>query len=245
MNQLIDNIISCKNIKKCLNGEKNNPCYEIVNSQDQANEFQLPEPWNGDVINSKVMFLSSNASINLLEEYPDNSWEKDHIYDFYHNRFNGQVKKWVKDNKFVLLKNGEYDTKYVRFWSSINARSKEIYNRNEIFFGKDFSMVEIVKCKSKDEIGVRKALDECASYLPEILKISNAKVIICLGAVVKKKFIQMYSLQDNERYLENINIEGKNRTIVFLPHPNSRGFKKSLEDNIEKTNLDKIMGLLK
>ncbi|MGL5712463.1 MAG: hypothetical protein ACRCX2_05545, partial [Paraclostridium sp.] len=68
MKKLLEKISTCENIKKCLEGDTSNPCYKIINNQEKEN-FQLPEPWNGDLEKAPVIILGSNPSINENEMY--------------------------------------------------------------------------------------------------------------------------------------------------------------------------------
>lgn len=239
MKDLLKEILNCENIKDCLEGNKSNPCFKVVNVQKESPNFLLPEPWNGDIVNAKIMFISSNPSIDENEEFPTSNWDEDSSYDFFVNRFSGSKQKWVKDNKYVMLKNGEYRNTNVKFWASIGARCKEIYNR-EIIYGSDFSITEIVKCKSKSEIGVKEAMKECTEkYFLKMMAISRADIIIILGSLAKKEMARYYNLDENIKYIDHIQIEGKDRTLVFLPHPNSREKNKTIEKVLgNKTLLD-------
>lgn len=73
MEKLLEEITTCENIQKILNGNLDSDCKKcekIVNSQKcNFEDFQLPEPWNGDLENCKILFISSNPSINR-KKYP-------------------------------------------------------------------------------------------------------------------------------------------------------------------------------
>lgn len=57
------------------------PCHKIVGLQT-GSLFQLPEPWSGQIDIARLLFISSNPSINELEEYPEKSWELHRTTDF-------------------------------------------------------------------------------------------------------------------------------------------------------------------
>lgn len=241
MEELLSDIINCENIKICRKN-KSHPCAKINKLQgDNLDTFSLPEPWNGN-LNSKVLFISSNPSIDDEEEFPKRTWEKSEIFDFFINRFKGTKKAWVKNDKYILLKNGEYRDSNVKFWASVGARSKEIYEGKNIIYGQDFCITEIVKCKSKNEIGVKEAYQECSDkYLSRLLGVSKAKVIVVLGAIAKKNFIQKYIPDsDDAVYLEDVLIENKQRDVIFLPHPSSFEKKKTIKGCIGTDNLKRV-----
>lgn len=236
MKKLLEKISSCENIKKCLYGDLQNPCYKIVTNQDKEN-FQLPEPWNGDLENAPVIILGSNPSINEEEMYPDLSWNIDEKFEFHSERFSG---KWTKDQKYVMLKDGSYDTKSVRFWSSVRNRVKEIYPKKEITLGYDLCMIEIVKCKSRKEYGVKECMSECSQkYMNDILNFSNAKVILCLGKVAEVFIKDFYKLGD-KKIVEDVEIAGKNRTVIFIPHPSSFVKAKKIENILNFEEIKRV-----
>lgn len=241
MEKLLEEIIYCENIKKCKNGDLPHPCSKIVSNQGgDLNDFSLPEPWNGDIINAEILFISSNPSIDEEEEFPTFVWEKEKSIDFFVNRFNGVIQKWVNEDKYVLLKNGAFRKNPVKFWSSVKKRAEEIIPNRGLVFGVDFAITEIVKCKSKNEIGVKEALDECLDkFFLKTLDLSNAKILIVLGKPAKLSFCSYFQLSENSYLVENFEINGKTRDIIFLPHPSSFEKIKTVEKLIgtEKLSL--------
>lgn len=242
MENLLEKIIYCENIEKCKKGDASHPCYKIVaNQEGDINSFSLPEPWNGDIINAKILFISSNPSIDEEEEFPTFLWDKKESFDFFINRFNGKIKKWVDQDKYILLKNGTFRKNPVRFWSSVKNRAKEIMPKSNLVFGKDFAITEIVKCKSRKEIGVNEALKECLDkYFLETLKLSNAKVLIVFGKPAKLSLCSYFNIDETVNFLNDFEIIGKIRDIIFLPHPSSFEKIKTVEKMIGIDNLNSI-----
>lgn len=238
--KLLNDICNCNNLKKSLDGDKSNCCYKIVNTQNKE-EFQLPEPWNGDLVNAPIMIIGSNPSINEDEFYPEYAWSEEAKLDFHNNRF---FNKWVKDQKYVLLKDGNYATKSVAYWNKIRARVKEILPKDEIFMGQDFSLVELVRCKSKKEIGVKNAINQCLNnFFEKTLEKSNCEIIICFGKKPEKALKKFYKLED-KKYFEKIKIGGKDRVLVFIPHPCGSKPQK-LELNLSFEEISKMKMILK
>ena len=72
---MIDHFIMCKDIS-----QSQNPLRDFVQSQIdecckngstlQKEGFQIGEPWNGDILNAPVLFLSSNLAFNFYEASP-------------------------------------------------------------------------------------------------------------------------------------------------------------------------------
>jgi hypothetical protein len=222
-------ITACPNVKMVLHHPSiQHPCATIVNTQAHLPYFQLPEPWCGDIANAPILVISSNPAISETELYPDSTWSQKMINDFFVNRFKNRGKKysWVYDYK-VLLKSGRRGRK-VSYWSCVTKRVEEIIQQKPIP-GKDFCITELVHCKSRGEIGVSKAFPECARlHLNRVMAQSNACIIIAFGSIVKD------FLNGVEQY--------QNKPILYLPHPNARGFKtipKLIEAN--KLTTDQIL----
>ncbi len=247
MKQLIDKIVNCKNIAEYyVSTNVKNSCVRIVSCQGvEEKDFQVPEPWNGNLESAPILFVSSNPSISKIEVYPTKSWVEDDIYDFFINRFEG---KWVNNNK-GLLKDGTYSKNTTDYWDKITVIASILLNKNKelidsIFLskdkneykilvnillkseykaliGRDFALTEIVHCKSTGETGLlKKCINQCFNaYLGEILKLSSAKLIIFLGVKVKQyiksKYMSNFETIENKIY--EINIDGNLKKILFLP----------------------------
>lgn len=119
--QLLIDIVMCEELDNIKS-----ECKAITSLQREENEWQVPEPWNGDISKSPVLFLCLNPSINKKELYPlrnSNKWSKDRIIDFFTNRFSNNNGKWVKNGLRPKKKNGKYvkPMKWVRNWGSIRS----------------------------------------------------------------------------------------------------------------------------
>jgi len=131
--------------------------------------------------------------------------------------------------------------KYVRFWAAVRSIARVILDTKSTVAGKDYTLTEIVHCKSTAEKGVLKAMDTCANkYLDKIIKISKAKIIICLGVkaadVVKRK----YQIETAGKFFENSTMD---KVFLFLPHPNSREERK-LNKILTQDELEKVKNKL-
>ena len=199
--KLLKEIVNCPNVKCCLENKNYQcACSEIINSQGKdLNNFQVPEPWNGNLSKAPILFIGSNPSYNEKEEYPTKSSVESgeiDIQDFFMNRFNG---KWVsnieKKGFYTLLKNKEYSKSRVRYWSYVKETAKKLLGKKEKeeFNVEDMNkycvLTEIVHCKSPKQKGVKETtVEECAKkYLEGILGSSKAKVVVCFGKIANKK----------------------------------------------------------
>jgi len=206
------------------------PCDVIIDFQREqvksksACDFQLPEPWNGDIVNAPILVISSNPAYSCDELYPTLNWPDKMIADFFINRFkNRGTYSWVLNNR-PLQKNGTRG-RAVRYWSSIQKIIGTILGRPAIP-GVDYCLTELVHCKSSSEKGVKKALPVCAgNYCQELLKISGAKLIIVVGSIARNYILKYCSLPNGI-------------PTIYLRHPSSWGnreiFNLPSEDEIKK-----------
>ena len=210
----------------------NTPCEKIVAYQHIHNKNlkQTPEPWNGDIENAKILFISSNPSIDFNESYPTSAWTDNQISDFFVNRFSKQ-KKYVKNYLYPLQANGTYlnKNKWVRYWAAIRKLSQKLLAKENIEPGFDYAITEVVRCKSHKEIGVNEAMNTCSEkFLLETLSLSNAKVFVVVGKQAKDAFQERFQEKIPEAYYTIIKIGEVERMILSVPHPNAR-CEKSLE----------------
>ena len=231
---LLLEIAHCPVAKSCLeNKHTSHPCSDIVESQDVKTwtDYQLPEPWNGDLEHASILFLSSNPSIskhkNYLkqERYPHGSWQDSEVTDFFTHRFDGIQTLWVKDGLYHLCNDCKYNQKWVRFWAATRKRASELLSKDsrDIQPGKDYAISEVVHCKSKDETGVESALRPCTKrYLRRIIELSPAKVVVALGRFAEPATRDTFSIPSNVRIHGPIQVGTQKRHFAFLPHPNAR-----------------------
>lgn len=219
------------------------PCSPIVSVQKAHWEnFQVPEPWNGELVKARILFLSSNPSIDIAEAYPNASSTDSELRDFFENRFAGH---WVREGKYPRLKTGNYGSA-VKYWSHIWGRASELLNDPKP--GVDFVLSEIVHCKSKGEEGVESALSHCTDqYLARLLSCSGARVIVLVG----KKTLNLWNkLQlDLPKIPEHdgtdlLRVAGRKRFCVFLPHPAGFERQKKFSERISPSKLNEIRSFL-
>jgi hypothetical protein len=218
INDLLLEIARCSNFKS----KKGNHCKTIVQTQPQE-DYQLPEPWSGDLQNAPILFLSSNPSISSKEKYPRHKWPDDEIIDFFSHRFGGGLEGWTKDGRYTLLKAGSvYSNKGVRYWASARKRAIELLCKNDVQPGVDYTFSEVVHCKSLHEKGVSKALPECAGrYLKKIVACSGARIIVCFGRFTPVVVRQVFGIPDDVNVSAPVQVGSRLRIFTFMPHPNA------------------------
>lgn len=241
---LLREIIACRNVE-ASRVDRDIPCHRIVSSQDQPDEpFQFPEPWSGFLETAPILFLSSNPSISYTEAYPVRApdWPIEKAARFFSHRFHNG---WVKDGRYGRFRNGEYSKRRTSYWSSVRQRAIELLER-DVVPGEDYCLTEIVHCKSKREVGVREAADECTRlYLRRILAVSGAKVVVVMGAFAAKAVKSQIDFAGTGPVLTPTEKESLKASFAFVPHPAGRGpkeFRKLLGENTLELLKDKLRG---
>lgn len=247
--QLLREIAHCPIAKAIRSGDspKSVPCHEIVSLQ-AGSSFQLPEPWSGAIDIAPLLFISSNPSIDEDERYPDEAWDDQTLLMFFNNRFEADA-GWAK-NLRASRRNGSWSPRPVAFWCHARARADEILQkgRNAVKPGIDFALTEVVHCKSLDEVGVSEARNCCSDlYLERIISVAAARVLIVYGKHAEEAIRRRFgsAMIPQEHGLSLVSIGDNPRMLVFLPHPNRPGPKKTLEANIGDDGLKLIRAHMK
>jgi len=177
---LPEDIVRCDQIA-VANNDPNHPCRKIVSVQrgiaDSPN-YQVPEPWRGDIHHAPLLFVASNPSIDLLDDAPWSHLPTEAISDYYQQRQISAVFPRAQSRYGVPSR------RHVPFWASVHQRAIELYGNNvNVRQGIDYAITEVVHCKSKDEFGVDEARELCSSkFLRSILQHSPCVFIVSLGA---------------------------------------------------------------
>jgi len=233
---IIRDIINCPQIGEYYKSTTNN-CYEIIDFQKQKdrNNFQLPEPFSGNIDKAKILVISSNPSIDLKkfhERFPTCQWQENDIIEFFYNRFQNNIEDGTK----VLQEDGTY-SRAVSFYAHLKKRINEIFalNNSTAEPGIDYCLTEIVHCKSQKEKGVGKAINCCSKYLDRIIQLSPAPLLLIVGKPAKDYIFKHYDLTNNVhkknygpelKVCGPILIENKERMLYFIQHPNSHELRR-------------------
>ncbi|HLF72524.1 MAG TPA: uracil-DNA glycosylase family protein [Dehalococcoidia bacterium] len=228
---LLLEIARCPIASACLQTQDTaHPCHELVRSQGARglSDFQVPEPWSGQIDRAKLLFISSNPGISKSdkkskqEEYPTGSWPDTHIVDFFVNRFGGGRKEWVANGTHALHEDGSRARRGTAFWKAVRARANEVLGR-EAVPGLDYALTEVVRCKSVSEASlVERARIECSPrYLESTVAISVASVLVVLGDHAKRMVCTEFELEPDQIVQGPVDLGQRQRMVVFLPHPNA------------------------
>lgn len=224
--QLLDEIAHCPIAQACLAGDRGLPCCQIVSSQvARAETFSVPEPWSGHLETAPILFLSSNPSLGTDEAYPTASWPAARVADFFDARFEQREEPWVDGHMRALRTDrAPRAGRGTRFWIACRARATELLGRDATP-GVDYVLAEVVHCKSKGEDGVEEALDTCVEqWLSRLLAVADARVVVLFGARARTAIERVYhvTMTLGAPLSEPLEVEGRERVLVALPHPNAR-----------------------
>ena len=221
--ELLVDITRCTIAARCLANEPLG-CWDLVGSQDNAAPFQVPEPWSGRIGSAPILFVSSNPSVDHAEMYPNADWDDRRRIDFFEQRFDHRPEPWVDPRLRPRLATSpaSYRPRATPFWTATRARASELLGFAAVP-GIDFALTEVVHCKSRDEIGVDEALQTCVeTWLSKVLAVASAEVVVLFGAHARDAFHCVYATPRRLGYLGPHNIEGRQRLVLQLPHPNAR-----------------------
>jgi hypothetical protein len=154
------------------------------------------------------------------------SWSDDEIVEFFHGRFDPRP-----DGPFIQAgtrtKMAAGTAAYsggVAFLEAARQRARDLLQRPPVP-GVDYCLTEVVHCKSKTEAVAKPAATPCAEkWLGYILRLSGARVIVCFGGLAATALGGLPDTGLGEvkpGTVESATIGGRERRVVFLPHPNA------------------------
>lgn len=179
------------------------PCSKVVEWQaDQLraaghdeseirDAMHVPEGWAGNLATAKILYLSSNPSFDISENYPNVTWPQTATVDFVTRRFSSEQSRpygaldgpTQRDMDRVIQQDGRPGKK-VNTWAELRKRTSILLERpvDEISADRDYVMTEVVHCKSKGEQGVPEAVSACTlRWLSQILELCPARILIVSG----------------------------------------------------------------
>ena len=228
--QLILTIARCPVVDACVRGGEANPCAGVVRWQGAGDGPRWPpEPWSGHLGEAPILFLSSNPSAadegvrpGPLEVTATSS--DDRIIGLFDGAFDAGGPhiqdgiRWVDGEGTV--------SPYVRYWASIKARAAELLGHAPVP-GVDYALSEVVHCGTRHEAAVWEARTQCVElYLRRVLDISPACVVVLFGAHVAAALASVLPGGAPYGLHGPLTLADRDRWLVKLPHPNSRGTSK-------------------
>ena len=218
--------------------DPNSVCNALYNSQQctSIEDFQIPEPWNGDIENAPILFVGLNPGFLDVELYPklgnqywtqaNGVFDQAKVEDFFEHRFNSSHKYVQYPNKTKIALGGYKGLKGRTFWAYVKSIADKIMN-GQSTPGVDFAITEIVHCKSKDISCIHsKCYDICFNkHFDNILSIAqNLQYIVVLGRPTRyriSKYFGISSASKNQWY--NATLNNKTIKIIFVDHNAARG----------------------
>jgi uracil-DNA glycosylase len=242
---VFDSIARCPNVNACYSSDRPNPCKAIVDYQrtewhaETYSSFQLPEPWMGQIDRAKLLFIASNPSIGD-DKHSIGSSSADTVWEAHQLAFGGGKRTYIIDGVKTTKPDGSVGHK-VHYWSAIRARAHELLP--DAVPGTDYAITELVHCKSKGEIGVARALDECRSrHFERVFSVAAARVVIALGSFASKCLLEESGSIPPDP-VEQV-LGGAPRLLLFLPHPSSFIGPKTLRGRYSSEALSRVMQFL-
>jgi uracil-DNA glycosylase len=171
---------------------------------------------------------------------------------FFNGRLGSGREEWIRGGFHYRRKDGSFTSggQWVRFWASAQKRATEALGRPAIP-GRDYAMTEVVRCKSLGERGVTSAARHCPDrYLDRTLSVANAGLLICFGTFARDEVQRRYNLPAGQVLVGPLQIAGRERYVVFLPHPNrplpaNRPEKKKLIEALTDDELSAVQSFLR
>jgi hypothetical protein len=104
--------------------------------------------------------------------------------------------------------------------------------------GVDFSLTEVVRCKSNGGVGVRRAAATCTSmYLQRTLSLSPASVIVALGAYPRRTLSSLAGISCDLGLTPVRDLAGRDRLVVAVGHPTGPEPRRGV---LTPTELDRV-----
>ena len=208
---LAQQICDCSEVQNALSNSSH-PCSKVVKVQNEMvagdeSMRQRPEPWIGDIQNSRVLFLSSNPGISdssdldSRESFPTYKDSAAESADFFTRRFDqthipilATFNHPSEPNFLVRCNDGKYrsgmknERRPQATWQGIHDLATSILG-TECDPNFDYALTEIVHCKSKMAEGVEEASSMCVDvWLTKIFAVATAPVIVVIGSKARDYF---------------------------------------------------------
>ena len=197
--------------------------------------FHMPEPWNGNLKTAEILFVSSNPSIDLKEDFPkfeSEEWsedKKDGVVDFFSKRL-----KRYKNNYWTGIR--KYTAWILEVTDPFWALDKENEEDKIREIASRVALTEIVHCKSKREAGVKKAAKMCFDthtekvieyFLKAPSRSGKKKTVVFVGAQARNRLCELGDInpknatrdQVAEFCTKKFREYNQNARFLFMPHP--------------------------
>jgi hypothetical protein len=187
--------------------------------------FQVGEPWNGDIANARVAFISSNPAFNPREDFPryhaatgtlsmldGREITADGAGAFFEHRFENAHITDGGGLQVKCLDQGTGASYYstVSYWGCVRNSMESLWpnakspgDSTEVYVKRLMSgavSMELVPFKSSGEKGVVEALPTCLrNFTRHILPHIAAPIIVLVGKKVRRAFMG-YAITDEKEW---------------------------------------------
>ena len=256
-NELLLAITRCPELGKAR-ADSRHPCRRVVCAQG-PDDYHVPEPWQGHIETAPLLFVSINPGYGDNQIFPLPSWGAVDTIDFFERRFDPDA-EWVRYGAGrvhlrIYAANGKptddsgnfiYNDKLVPFWRAINDHAEAILGQDPVV-GQDYALTMAVHCKSAEAKESKPAMRLCPQrWLPSIMELSPAKIVVLIGAPTRDKCSQMWKLAKRQSVQFGVQVGGRERAIVILPHPNSKryGTLVGIRDHVNGEELERLRAVV-
>jgi len=247
--EVFRSVARCSNVQICLETPHPHPCRTIVEYQRRERgvesyaDFQVPEPWVGEIDVAPILFVASNPSIGD-DDHASGATPDEEIWESHHLAHGGGQRRYILDGIRTMSSDGT-PVKAVRYWSGALARARELVPDRAVVPGRDYALTEIVHCKSPHEIGVADAADTCADrHMENVMSVAAARVIVAVGAFAHRWFLGT-GVPIPPLPVER-ELGGHTRLIVFTAHFSpSRGGPQSLLKRYAAEHIERLRAAIR
>ncbi len=240
--RVFQGIARCPKVREIYDGGTN-ACERIVRYQmiefgaERYGDFQVPEPWVGQIDVAPMLFISSNPSIGE-DDHARGDASDEQVWESHHLAFGGGSRAYVADGRYTTDRNGNL-IEPQKYWCWVLNRARDLMAEPRP--GVDYALTEIVHCKSRKQYGVLEAAGTCVElHLNNVLSVAAAQVVIAVGDVAQK---QIFRCGVPPHPIE-MDLGGKIRTVVALSHPNSGKSGKTFETRYSPDDIGRLRAAL-
>lgn len=199
VSDLLWEIADCVELRRCKERSVlRHPCRAIIDLQadEPWEQHQRPEPWSGRLESARILFVSSNPSIDRKEPYPTGAWKRAEVEHFFERRFEDQIVEGTRPRK----EGGAPAKKPVPYLNEALGIASALigYPASP---GVDYALTEVVHCKSANRQGLERrrgepgALELCPTrYLRRIIEASGALLVVAVGADARRHLLREIEL---------------------------------------------------
>ena len=241
--ELLLAITRCPEVGKAR-GDAGHPCHGVVCGQEPG-EYQVPEPWVGQIDTAPILFIALNPGYDGREVFPTPAWDDADTKDFFIRRF-AMKAKWTSQatGRGIRLlmqdANGRPYYKAVdKFYGWVRSRADELVQRQSVPT-RDYVMTSVVHCKSGAGDGDADTVRHCSGrWLNAIMELSVARVVVTIGDPAWEVCAEAWGLEPESVVQYDMSIAGRERAVLRLPE-RSVGRRAIIRNMLEADDLERL-----